>query len=996
LQVKDTMTTSNQNEPIIALSWKGLSLEEVNKSRHQHGANVLTPPVRDPWWKLFLEKFDDPVIRILMIAAALAIVVGIFNGKYYEGIGIIAAILLATVIAFVNEFKAGKEFEILNRTSDQKPIKALRDGHWMEIERKDLVVGDIIQLDQGYEVPADGVVLDAMAFQVDQSTLTGESLAVPKAVTSNTNAGWDPKTQQEIPDFIVCRGTQVAEGNATIRIEKVGDGTLLGRLGKDISENIHSDTPLDQQLEKLSKWIGVVGFSIAAMTFIALAVRDILIGAVSLSGQQWVFMAIAMVSIGISLSRVWLPIYYDACELLGREVEAPKWLEEEGFAAWGKIIGLGLLFFAVGVGISYAFNWIPSTLPALMPLNFGLALLGYFMIAVTIIVVAVPEGLAMSVTLSLAYSMRLMMKTGTLVRKMSACETIGATTVICSDKTGTLTKNKMHARELVTLCSNSASCGKKAGDKCVGTDSCTNLMLEAIAANTTAHIEEKPGMQARSIGNPTEGALLLWISAQGFDYNQLRSAFHVEDRIPFDTKRKFMATIGTSKVSGKRRLHMKGAPETVLEHCTHMYADDSIQLLDAAERARILQSLLDAQKRGFRTLGFAYRDLEGPPTQKGSQSFDGLVWLRFAIIEDPIREEVPSALAVCNGAGIETKIVTGDHPETATEVARQLGLLTGPLKEGEHISGKAFGAMSDEEATEAIKSLKILSRALPEHKERLVRLLRTAGHVVAVTGDGVNDGPAMKHSSVALAMGSGTDLAKECSQVILLNDSFATITSAVMWGRTLYENIQRFIVFQLTVNVAALGVAFLGPFIGVAIPLTVIQLLWVNLIMDTFAALALATEPPHLDTMNRNPRKADAFIVTNAMSKWIFGFGGTFLILLLAALLYIRTGGVDAYELSVFFAIFVMLQFWNLFNARCFGVNQSAFIGLFNNKGFLVIATAIFFGTILMIQTGGEVFRTQALPLKDWIYIITGTSFVLWIGELIRFMGRAPKTAAAN
>jgi Ca2+-transporting ATPase len=979
------------------LKHKGLTAAEVEASRRQHGANVLTPPERDPWWKLFLEKFEDPVIRILMIAAVLAIVVGVFEGKYYEGVGIIAAILLATTIAFYNEFKAGKEFELLNRTSDQKPIKVLRDDHWTEVERKDLVVGDVFKLEQGYELPADGKVLESASFQVNEAVLTGESKPVTKGPVGSASPPWEPPPEREIPEYVVCRGTNVMEGSATIQIEKVGDGTWWGLLGRRISEDVHVETPLDQQLKKLSKWIGVVGFLVAALTFCALIIRDVSTAKVSLLWQQWVFAGIAMASVMIALVRVWLPIFFHACELLGSELSPPGWLDEEGLGAWGKTLGVGIAVFALGAGAGYVMQWIPSHPSDWLPLSFGSALLEYFMIAVTIIVVAVPEGLAMSVTLSLAYSMRRMMKTGTLVRKMNACETIGATTVICSDKTGTLTKNDMRVREVVSPCVNSRTCAEKDGFTCAHADVCKALTVEAISANTTADLEREPGKQPRPIGNATEGALLLWLEGQGIDYLTLRDAFQFERRLPFDTKRKYMATVGISHHDRKRRVHVKGAPEIVLGRCSAILTENGVQALEAGQRSRILASLEEYQRRGFRTLGFAFQEVCADVGQTGiEEQVNDLVWSRFVAIEDPIRGEVPAAIDVCHGAGIEVKMVTGDHPTTAEEVARELVLLKDSAEDGAHITGSEFGQMTDEEASQAVKSLKVLSRAFPEDKERLVRLLRQNGHVVAVTGDGVNDTLAMKHANVALAMGSGTDLAQECSQVVLRNDSFSTIKSAVMWGRALYQNIQRFIVFQLTVNVAALGVAFLGPFIGVHIPLTVIQLLWVNLIMDTFAALALATEPPHEEVMNRPPRNSDAFIVTKEMAKWIFGFGIAFVVLLIGALLFIRRGGVTPHELSVFFAAFVMLQFWNLFNARCFGLAQSALKGFWNNKGFLCITTAIFAGTIAMVQFGGEIFRTEPLTLRDWVLIVGATSVVLWVGELCRLIARrsAPSVKA--
>jgi len=968
----------------------GLSAEQVVESRRKFGANILTPPVREPWWKEFLGKFDDPIVRILMIAAVLAIVVGFFSGKPYEGIGIIAAILLATTIAFWNEHKAGKEFEVLNRTSDEKPIKVFRDGQWHEVERKDLVVGDVIQLDTGYEVPADGIVVESVAFQVNEAVLTGEAEPVAKTVNVCADVGWDPRSQKEIPSYVVCRGTWVSEGSALIRIAKVGDGTLWGMMAESISEDVHVATPLDLQLEKLSKWIGVIGFLVAALTFMSLFGRDLITGKVVLDWQQWTFIGILMAAVMIALVMVWLPIFYDLLEMLGVDASVPEWLEAEGVLPWLKSIGIGGAFAAVVGGIAYLLHWLPTAPANWLPAGFGMSVLEYFMIAVTIIVVAVPEGLAMSVTLSLAYSVRRMMKTGTLIRKMSACETIGATTVICSDKTGTLTMNRMCARSFVSECPDSTSCWDDNGFVCQNLGKCRAVLFESIAANSTAQLEKVSGAAPRPIGNPTEGALLLWLDSQGIDYQASRESFKVESRLPFDSKRKFMATIGYSSDGGERRVHMKGAPEYVLGRCAFIFGCDGVEPLDDARKARISQSLEDYQKRGFRTLGLAYRTLDGKLEAEGSESaFSGLVWLRFVAIEDPVRDEVPHALQVCEGAGIEVKMVTGDHPATAQEVARQLGLIGAELSEHEHLTGSQFAQMADDEASVAVRNLRVLSRALPEHKERLVKLLRSRGHVVAVTGDGVNDAQAMKHSNVALSMGSGTDVAKECSQVVLLNDSFATIKSSVMWGRTLYQNIQKFIVFQLTVNVAALGVALLGPFLGVNIPLTVIQLLWVNLIMDTFAALALATEPPHEAVMKAPPRDPDAFIVSGSMFRWILGFGLLFMGVLIGGIFYIKNDGdVTERDLSLFFGVFVMLQFWNLFNARCFGLKESALSGFWRNKGFVLIALVMLIGTIAMVQFGGEMFRTQPLKLLDWVYILAGTSVVLWIGEIIRLVSR--------
>jgi Ca2+-transporting ATPase len=648
--------------------------------------------------------------------------------------------------------------------------------------------------------------------------------------------------------------------------------------------------------------------------------------------------------------------------------------------------------FAGGLGLGYAMGWIPPTPADWLPTAAGTALLNYFMIAVVIIVVAVPEGLAMSVTLSLAYSMRKMTAQNTLVRKMHACETIGAATVICSDKTGTLTLNQMTVAEV------------RIPTLPAGATTLPPLVVDAFAVNTTAQLSREDGA-VRPLGNPTEGALLLWLDTQGVNYLAARTLFAVGNQLPFSTERKFMATAGTD-AAGRKVLHVKGAPEIVMDRCDTVLTPAGAVPFTAADKAAALAGLAELQGRAMRTIGFAYREVSDPTADPAAQA-TGLIWIGYAGIVDPVRPEVPPAVAACRRAGIGVKIVTGDTANTAREIGRQIGLLGDAPEEGSELTGPQFGALSDEEAAIAVKKLKVLSRARPMDKLRLVKLLQDQREVVAVTGDGTNDAPALNYAKVGLAMGkTGTAVAKEAADIVLLDDSFGSIVNAVRWGRALYENIQRFIVFQLTINVVALGIALIGPFVGVSMPLTVMQMLWVNLIMDTFAALALATEAPYAGVLDRRPRHPDAFIVTPHMAKLVFGVGGVFVALLLG-LLFVLPGLQNApheggdysdaqrHSLTVFFSTFVLLQFWNLFNARCLGTNRSALAGLFANKAFLLIAGVILVGQIVLVQFGGDVFRTTPLSALDWAVIILGTSPVLIVGELLRWRARAAGSVTA-
>lgn len=864
----------------------GLTDQEVLSSREKYGVNLLTPPKRPSMWKLYLEKFQDPVIRVLLVAAFFSLIISIIENEYAETIGIFFAIFLATGIGFYFEYDANKKFDLLNAVGEETPVTVIRNGKIHEIPRKDIVVGDIVILNTGEEVPADGTLLEAVSLQINESSLTGE-LMVNKTVDE---AHFDEEATY--PSNTVMRGTTVTDGHGIMRVDKVGDATEIGKVARQATEQSEEQTPLNIQLTKLANLIGKAGFTIAALTFIIFTSKD-------------------------------LYAYFTSGAYTG---DWHSWL------AIARIV------------------------------------LKYFMMAVTLIVVAVPEGLPMSVTLSLALNMRRMLKTNNLVRKMHACETMGAITVICTDKTGTLTQNLMQVYEAQV------------------DNSQPDLVAEGIAVNSTAFLEEKAaGEKPSGVGNPTEIALLLWLNGQGKDYMSLRTQAKVVNQLTFSTERKYMATLVDSPIRQKRILYIKGAPEIVMSKCS----------LPADTIARYNEQLLAYQNKAMRTLGIAYREIaEGESSDcatlvnEGGLTFQGI----FAI-SDPIRPDVPDAVKKCQSAGIGVKIVTGDTPGTATEIARQIGLWQPEDTERNRITGVEFAALSDEEALDRVLDLKVMSRARPMDKQRLVQLLQQKGAVVAVTGDGTNDAPALNHAQVGLSMGTGTSVAKEASDITLLDDSFHSIATAVMWGRSLYKNIQRFIVFQLTINVVALLSVLLGAFFGTELPLTVTQMLWVNLIMDTFAAMALASISPSMDVMNEKPRKRTDFIITPAMRNNILGVGLGFLVILMGLLAYFKTlpGGMEVHHLTVFFTIFVMLQFWNLFNASVFGTNHSIFKDASHALGMLSVALIILMGQFLIVTFGGKVFRTEPLPLMEWLYIIGGTSIVLWIGEIWRGIQRLKK-----
>ena len=855
----------------------GLSDEQVLKSRNKCGLNLLTPPERLSVWKLYLEKFKDPVIQILLVAAVLSLVISIFEGEYAEPIGIFFAIFLATGIGFYFEYDANKKFNLLNKVNEETPVTVIRNGKIHEVPKKDIVVGDVVILNTGEEIPADGILLESVSLQVNESSLTGE-LMVSKTIDKSSF-----QKDATYPSNQVFRGTTVLDGHGMMEVTNVGDATEIGKVAKQATNEEIEQTPLNAQLKKLADFIGKVGISVAILTFVIFTAKDL----------------------------------YE-------------------YVSSGNID-----------------NWQEG-------MRIAQIVLKYFMMGVTLIVVAVPEGLPMSVALSLALNMRKMLKTNNLVRKMHACETMGAITVICTDKTGTLTQNQMQVYDTMF---------EKMDNE---------LICESVSVNSTAFLDE----YGAGVGNPTEVALLLWLKNQNIDYLRLRKNAMVIDQMTFSTERKFMATMVYSPAKNCNILYVKGAPEILLE----------MSSISSDEKGRLEQLLFEYQAKAMRTLAIAYKEFSSDVTLKCEKLVNqgNLNFLGVFAISDQVRLDVPLAVKKCQLAGVEVKIVTGDTPGTAVEIARQIGLWTEEDTERNMITGVEFDALSEDEAFERIKDIKVMSRARPMDKQRLVRLLQKRGEVVAVTGDGTNDAPALHHAQVGLSMGSGTSVAKEASDITLLDDSFNSIVTAIMWGRSLYKNIQRFIVFQLTINLVALTSVLVGAFIGTKLPLTVTQMLWVNLIMDTFAAMALSSIPPTQDVMNEMPRKAEDFIITKPMRNNIIGVGCSFLIILMIMIHAIKllSPEKELWGLTIFFTIFVMLQFWNLFNASVFGTNHSIFKDASHAFGMLVVAGIILLGQIIIVQFGGEIFRTVPLKFTEWLYIIGITSFVLWIGEFSRFCKR--------
>lgn len=852
---------------------EGLNREQVITSRVKHGENVLTPPKKTSIWKLYIDKYSDPIIEILLVAAAVSLGLAFVNHDFMETIGIFLAIFLATTVGFYFELDAAKKFKVLTAMNDDQPVKVRREGRVTEIPRREVVVGDIIIVEPGDEVPADARLISATNLQIDESTLTGETLT-----TKSLDA--DGNHDTTYPPNIILRSTMVMNGHGEAVVEKVGRMTEIEKVAQKATETTGTKTPLNIQLTKLAKLISKVGSIVSVAAFVIFLVHDIL------------------------TNDLWHTTNY---------------------------------------------------------LGMAQTVLNYFMMAVTLIVMAVPEGLPMAVNLALALNMRRMLKSNNLVRKLQASETMGAVTIICTDKTGTLTQNKMRVSEVFESTSTNDN------------DTASHLLDTAMAINSTAELAGD-----KVVGNPTEGALLLWLKGQGVDYKALRSTCAIVNQIPFSTEKKFMATVAT--VNGKTLTFVKGAPEILISMCS----------CDTTDRDTCEKKLLNYQRQAMRTLAFAYGEgdladalLDGKAT--------GLSLQGICAICDPVRDDVPKAVGECRDAGIRVKIVTGDTTATALEIARQIG-----IDEGEAITGPEWAALPDEEAYKRCENIRVMSRARPDDKQRLVEMLQRHGEVVAVTGDGTNDAPALNYAHVGLSLGSGTSVAKQASDITLLDDSFSSIAAAVMWGRSLYKNIQRFLFFQLVVNVSALLLVLGGSVIGTEMPLTVTQILWVNLIMDTFAALALASLPPSHEVMRDKPRKTSQFIITKPMARGILSIGFAFFILMFAFLVWCERHGagsiIDVHELTLFFTTFVMLQLWNLLNAKCLGSVHSAFCHFWRDRGLVLVLLMIFAGQWIIVTFGGRMFRTLPLSAMEWLAITVSTGvLVLGSGELYRAIKRCNK-----
>ena len=936
--------------------YTGLTDAQVLESRSKHGANVLTPPEKEPLWKQFLEKFGDPLIIILLIAGVLSIGIscyefwGLHEGAetFFEPVGIFVAILLATGIAFVFELKADKQFSVLNQVNDDEMVEVIRNGNTTSIKKKDVVVGDIVVLNTGEEIPADGELLEAVTLNVDESSLTGEPIC------HKTIHEQEFDKDATFPSNHVMRGTKVMEGHGIFKVLAVGDKTENGKVFEAAQIDDSVRTPLNEQLDGLADLITKLSYIFAALIIVL---------------KLMVFFG-------------WSPIVLTLAVPTGIFF----WMVIKKFDdwSWKAVVPSIIGYFVILMGMVVYFH------DTLMPGEQIAKLITYtldtLMIAVTLVVVAVPEGLPMAVTLSLAYSMTRMMKTNNLVRKMHACETMGATTVICTDKTGTLTQNQMQVHDTNFY-------GLSA--QTLGNDKGSLLIEEGIAVNSTASLDYSDAEAVKVLGNPTEGALLLWLKKAGVDYLNLRESAEVLEELPFSTERKYMATIVKSSLfEGKTILYVKGAPEIVSGLCKNI--ENNVSKTD------IENQLLEYQDQAMRTLGFAYQiiDSKADVFKEGKVVADNLTFMGVVAISDPVRLDVPAAVAECMNAGINVKIVTGDTPGTAKEIGRQIGLWTAKDNDKNIITGPELAELSDEDLDKRVLDLKIISRARPMDKKRLVEALQRKNQVVAVTGDGTNDAPALKVAHVGLSMGDGTSVAKEASDITIIDNSFSSIGKAVMWGRSLYQNIQRFLLFQLTVNVAACFIVLFGAFMGEESPLTVTQMLWVNLIMDTFAAMALASLPPSESVMKDKPRDRNAFILNKAMYQNILGVGGFFFVLLLV-LLYVfehsnitqltdllnvqlgASDGLTSYELTLFFTIFVMTHFFYLFCARAFETGKSA-LHFKGCKGLLIIAIIILIGQIAMVEIPGlqNFFNVTGLKFEDWVIIIVGSSLVLWIREI--------------
>lgn len=936
---------------------RGLTPKEVEESREKYGENIITPSEKVSLWRLYLEKFQDPMIKILLFALFLSLIIAIIHNDFTELIGVLLAVVLATSIGFWFEWDAARKFDILNALGDESPVRVMREGHVKEVSKREVVVGDIVLLESGEEIPADGEIINCRSLVVDESSLTGEP-----SIHKTADLAYD-KGEGTYPANYLLRGTTVLEGSAVMVVHMVGDDTEIGKVSRLATTQSEEKTPLTRQLDRLAALVSVVGTVFSVSLFIILYVKDILFFHNYSVGKSFMLLSL-LLSIMLATSRLWLNIFAQVVSIRKKTEEKtlfPK-LKWWFWVVLSVFVFVGLSFIASNLGIN------PLVLGSWIDIEIVQHILNYFMIAVTLIVVAVPEGLPMSVTLSLALNMRRMLKTNNLVRKMHASETMGAITVICTDKTGTLTRNQMRVSKTDFFVADS------------------NIINEAISVNSTADLDND-----KTIGNPTEASLLLWLKDKGVDYMVGRLEADIIDQLTFTTKNKYMATMVSSDLfDGGRVVYVKGAPEIVLGKCSSVNIGGEVKPLNSYI-SDIEKGLFSEQQKAQRTLAFAYK-IVGDTANDCKEEVDkeNLVLMGVVSISDPVRPDVKDAISEVYGAGIDVKIVTGDTEVTATEIARQIGVWDNSVDTDRNkITGLEFEALSDEQLFERVGELKIISRARPADKQRLVSILQKRGEVVAVTGDGTNDAPALNFAHVGLSMGSGTSVAKEASDITLIDDSFKSISTAVMWGRSLYKNIQRFLLFQLTINVIALTIVLVGSILGAEVPLTITQMLWVNLIMDTFAAAALASLPPSVSVMRDKPRANSDFIISPEMSRSILVTAIFQLCILMAILYFIVPHFEYVYGMTIFFTSFVMLQFWNMFNAKAFlSGSQSAFSGLSLKSGFVLVAFVIFVGQVIIVSFGGEIFRTTPLSLNHWLLISGLSSIILIAGEVLRLIKR--------
>ena len=904
-------------------SSRGLSEKQIAQNQKKYGKNQFSPGEKISLGKKILEALKEPMIFILLIAALITIGMNIYkqsqglHAEFTESIGILVAITISVSIKVIMEGRSEKAFETLNNINEDIKVKVLRNGIIQYIYKKDVVVGDIIKIETGAKVPADGRLIDSLQLKVDESMLTGESIAVNKNFEQTiTNA----KTVLSERKNMVFAGTFITYGQGTVIITSVGDKTEMGNIASELKHPVSKSTPLQEKLDKLARSITTFG-----------VIASILI------------------------------LFYE--------------------------------LFKIYISNNLSFDTVQNA----------------FMVSVALIVAAVPEGLPTIVAMTLALNIIKMAKSNALVRKLIACETIGCINVICSDKTGTLTKNQM---TVIDIWNN--------GKLINPSDLKNRFLIENFTINSTADITIKDG-NVKFIGNPTECSLLKAFSDtvcsvspkqctyyeqsnsicggqcekytykndDYISYTDIRNSSNIIFQYPFSSDKKSMTTV--ILVDKLYKVYSKGSPEKIISLCSTIIINNKIELFTDELREKVNNEIIKLQQEAKRILAFSHNDIntgyddwnKSQDKVESNMIFDG-----FVSIADPLRDDVYEAVEKCKKSGISLKILTGDNIVTATSIAKQLNIVN---KDSIIIEAQQIDEMSNEELLKILDKIILIARSKPLTKMRIVNLLKKHGNVVAVTGDGINDAPALKNADVGIAMGiTGTEVSKEASDIILLDDSFSTIVKAVEWGRGIYENFQRFIQFQLTVNLVAVLTVFVCEMFGLPVPFTTIQLLWVNLIMDGPPALSLGLESLRNHLMEQEPVKRDTNIITRNMLFRII-INGVFIVFMIMLLINKQIlGGTQGQQSSIIFTTFVMFQLFNSFNSRELG-NESIFTNLLKNKPMLWIIGATFFVQILITQFGGQIFKTAPLSISMWLRIIAYSFSVVAFSEVIRFIKRKIK-----